>query len=192
MYLHALGKQVCSRLVADLIEQRENAARRAGHGFLPFHQLFDHFLGRRHTLFFLDRRQTGIDRISTGCRKTQGTNTFGNGVHGQGQFVILLFKHQVQCAKGRARHVPVEVMGLQIKYISIRQEPRQSIDNGLAVFFADTDINSHAIPLSMMFDDQAGTPHCTKTCHWLQCCTCDTALQAPTVLARSKRHTVCR
>ncbi|MCY1183088.1 hypothetical protein D9M73_236790 [compost metagenome] len=145
--MHTLGKQVCSRLVADLIEQRENAARRAGHGFLPFHQLFDHFLGRRHTLFFLDRRQTGIDRISTGCRKTQGTNTLGNGIHGQGQFVILLFKHQVQCAKGRARHVPVEVMGFQIKGIGVGQKAGKAFSDGGAVLFADTDVDFHGVLL---------------------------------------------
>ncbi len=51
--------------------------------------------------------------------KTQGSNTFGNGVNCQRQFVILLFKHQVQCTKLRPCDVPMKVMGFQIEYIGI-------------------------------------------------------------------------
>ena len=38
VHLHALGQQIGSRLVADLVQQWENAARSAYDGLLALHQ----------------------------------------------------------------------------------------------------------------------------------------------------------
>ncbi|MNH31277.1 hypothetical protein D3C79_916240 [compost metagenome] len=89
----------------------------------------------------------------------------------------------MQGTERRAGDIPVEVVGLQIKYISIRQQARQTLDDGLAIFFADTDIDCHAVPLCLVLADQAGTNHCTKSFQPLQPRACDTGLQAA-------RHTV--
>lgn len=54
MNLHTLGQQVRSWLVADFIQQREDAPGGAGNRFLAFDQLLDHVFSARHALFFLD------------------------------------------------------------------------------------------------------------------------------------------
>jgi hypothetical protein len=41
-------------------------------------------------------------------------------------------------------------MGFQIQHVGVRQQSRQPFDDGFAVFFTDTDINSHAYPLAVV------------------------------------------
>ena len=86
----------------------------------------------------------------------RAANALGNRIDRQSQLVVLLLEHQVQGPKHGTGDIPVEVMGFQIAYISVRQQTRKSVDDGLAILFTDTDIDCHEVPLSIRLDDQAG------------------------------------
>ncbi len=116
-----MGEQVGGGFVADLVQQREDAAGGAHHGFLALDQLPDHLLGFRHAFLFLDGRQAGVGGVGAGRREAQGPDALGDVVHGNGQFGVLTFEHQVQRIEHRAGDVPVEVVGFQVEGVGVGQ-----------------------------------------------------------------------
>ena len=79
-------EQVGGGFVADLVQQREDAAGGAHHGFLALDQLPDHLLGFRNAFLLLDGRQAGVGGVGAGRREAQGPDALGDVVHGNGQF----------------------------------------------------------------------------------------------------------
>ena len=55
--LHAGGQQVGGGLVVGLVGRREDLAAGAHHGFLAFHQVLDHLVGRLGVVAVLDTRE---------------------------------------------------------------------------------------------------------------------------------------
>jgi hypothetical protein len=53
-------------------------------------------------------------------------------------------------------------MGFQIEYISVRQQTRKSVDDGLAILFTDTDIDCHVFPLKVIEFIQQVHDHSSK------------------------------
>ncbi|GBH11931.1 Acyl transferase domain in polyketide synthase enzyme [Pseudomonas syringae pv. actinidiae] len=143
MNLHTLGQQISCRLVTDLIQKRKDTTSSADNGFLTLNQTFDHIFSAWHAFFFLDGRQASIRRVSARCREAQSANTFGDRVNRQRQFVVLFFKHQVQRAKHRPADIPVKIMSLEVKHISIRQQMRKTVHDRFAILFTDTNIDCH-------------------------------------------------
>ena len=121
MDLHALGEQVGSGFVVGFFNAGEHGAGSAYYGLLAFHQQPDHILGGRHPIGFFDGGQAGVLLVSTGCRKAQCADAFGNFIYRQSQLALLSFEHLVQGVEHGARHVPVEVVGLQIKCGAVGQ-----------------------------------------------------------------------
>jgi hypothetical protein len=49
----------------------------------------------------------------------------------------------------------MEIMGLEVKHVGVRQQARKPVDDGLAIFFADTDINCHVFDLLTVMNSTA-------------------------------------
>jgi hypothetical protein len=50
---------------------------------------------------------------------TQRADTFGNDIHGQSQFVVMRFKHQMQRLKHRSRDIPMKIVRFEIQRVRI-------------------------------------------------------------------------
>ncbi len=147
--LDALGQQVGGRLVADLVHQREDAARGAHHGFLPLYQQLDHVLRVRHAFLFLDRGQAGVGGVGARRREAQGADALGDQVYRQGQFGRYPCASNIRCRVLNIGpgDVPVEVVGLQVQGVGVRQQAGQAFGDGCAVLFGDADIDLHGVLL---------------------------------------------
>ena len=71
----------------------------------------------------------------------QRADTFGDQIDGRREFGVLRLEHQMQRVEHRARHVPVEVVGLQVQRVRIGEQTREPVRDLLAILVADTDID---------------------------------------------------
>ena len=133
MNLHALGQKVGGGLVVGLVRDGDDAAGSARHRFLVAHQLRDHVFSVRRARFFLNLRAGRELRVRPRCRNAEGADPLGDFINGGRELRILLFKHLMQRIEHRARNVPMEVMGLQIKRVAVCQQIGEPIRNSEAV-----------------------------------------------------------
>lgn len=133
MDLNTGRQKVCGGVIVRAIANRIERTRGLDHGFMAFDQLRNHVLGGGHTFFFLDRGEFTIGREAGRGIGTQRTDTFGDFINRGGQFGILFLEHGVQGLEHRTRHVPVEVMGFQIKRIAVCQNTAKAVGDCSAV-----------------------------------------------------------
>lgn len=145
--LHALGQQVGRRFIAGLVDQREEAARRLGHGLLASHQLLDHLFGADLAFTFLDHRQLGEFPVGSRRGHTQRADAFGDQVEGIPQLGVLVHEHHVQCVEHGAGHIPVEIVCLQVQRERVGEQARQPFGNFLAILLGDSDIHGNLLML---------------------------------------------
>src|SRR5690625_549205 len=129
MNLHSLSQQIDCRLITDLRSNWKKLPCSSNNSLLPFHQLSNHILCLRHALLLSDGGKLRELLVGAWCRKTKCTYTLGDLINRFRQFRILLFKHQVQGIEQRPCHVPMKVMSLYIKDVTICQQARNPICN---------------------------------------------------------------
>ena len=72
----------------------------------------------------------------------RGTNALRNRINRVPQFGVLRHEHHVQRVEHGTRHVPMEIVGGQVKCICVCQQPRKTARNCCAVVVADADVNA--------------------------------------------------
>jgi hypothetical protein len=110
---------------------------------MAFHQLGDHLLPLRHVRLFLDRGQFGELAIRARGEHVEDADALGDLVGGQPEGVVLGLEHGVQAVELRAGDVPVEIVGLQVKGIGVREEAGELFRDGFPILLGDTDVNGH-------------------------------------------------
>ncbi|MPN56524.1 hypothetical protein SDC9_204214 [bioreactor metagenome] len=156
MHLHALGQQIQGRFITDLVSQRGHAACGAHHGFLTLHQQLDHVGCARHAFRLAHAGELLELLVGARCREAQRTDTLGDQVHRQCEFVVLRLEHQVQGVEHRAGHVPVKVVRGQVQRVAVGEQAGQPVGDGSAIVLVDADIDFHTVLLVAWFS-QSGT-----------------------------------
>ena len=96
-----------------------------GHSAMIRRQLLDHVTGCRVSIGIVHGGQLRKFAIAARRLPAQGTNAFGDGVHGFGQLHVLLFEQQMQAMEHGAGHIPVILVGLQVQGVALGQQLAQ-------------------------------------------------------------------
>ncbi|VXC70474.1 hypothetical protein MASSI9I_90384 [Massilia sp. 9I] len=142
---HAGGEHVGGRIIVQFVRDPDARTQGADQGFVAVHQLADHVLGRQHFRLFLDAGQFGIALVGGRGEVAQGADALGDLVQRIPLLGVLLLEHHVQGREHRSGDVPVEVVGLQVQHVGVREDGGQRFDDLGTVFGADSGIHVHCV-----------------------------------------------
>jgi len=149
--LEATGDHVGGAFVTCGLGALDGVAGRRGGDLVAFDQLGHHVFPLRHAGFFLDRGELAELAVGARGEHVEDADALGHFVGGQPEGVVLHLEHGVEAVELRARHVPMEIVRLQVQRIGVREELGQMLRDRFAVFLGDTDIDGHVATLLGFF-----------------------------------------
>src|SRR5690606_33131817 len=121
MDLHPLCEQIAGGLIADGFCRLEDVTRRPCHCLVTLHQYPYHVLSFGYAFVLSNRRQRCELLVRAWRWEPEGSDTFGDEIDCERQLVVVRLEHQVQRLKHGPRHVPVEVVRLEVERVRVSQ-----------------------------------------------------------------------